>query len=178
MMWSLWMCILLVFLGDEVDCVPISYILLCSAVIEWNSTAVIGASFRSVSFCSLLLYGSLTVVFFFYHRHPGHQDFNSIVSSDAVRVESYMNCFLCKLRDSGADISSISPLFLTYFLLQKKKQFLHFSMICGMLLTLIRSGNVSCTNHFTALEYLAQITAIGYCFLVMMSQNLGAMHAE
>ena len=64
MMWSLWMCILLVFLGDEVDCVPISYILLCSAVIEWNSTAVIGASFRSVSFCSLLLYGSLTVVFF------------------------------------------------------------------------------------------------------------------
>ena len=68
MMWSLWMCILLVFLGDEVDCVPISYILLCSAVIGWNSTAVIGASFRSVSFCSLLLYGSLTVVFFFYHE--------------------------------------------------------------------------------------------------------------
>ena len=52
-----------------------------------------------------------------------------------------------------------------------KKQLLYFSMIRGMLLTLIRSGNVSCTNHFTALKYLAQITAIGYFFLVMMSQN-------
>ena len=157
-------CIPLVFSGDEVDCVPITYILLCSVVIGWNSTAVIGASFRSVSFCSLLLHGSLTVVFFFYHH------FNSIVSSDAVKVKSYMNCFLCELRDSGADISSISPLFLIFFC-YRKKQLLYFRMICGMLLTLIRSGNVSCTNHFTALKYLAQITAIGYCFVVMMSQN-------
>ena len=163
-------CIPLVFSGDEVDCVPITYILLCSAVIGWNSTAVIGASFRSVSFCSLLLHGSLTVVFF------------SIIDIQATRIliplslvmllglsltwiASYVNLEILVL--------TFPALALCFWLnfCYRKKQLLYFSMIRGMLLTLIRSGNVSCTNHFKALEYLAQITAIGYCFLVMMSQN-------
>ena len=167
----------LVFSGDEVDCVPISYILLCSAVIGWNSTAVIGASFRSVSFCSLLLHGCLTVVFF------------SIIDIQATRILIPLSLVMLL----GLSLTWIAsyvnleilvltfPALALYFWLifcYGKKQLLYFSMIRGMLLTLIRSGNVSCTNHFTALEYLAQITGIGYCFLVMMSQNLGAMHTE
>ena len=65
--------------------------LLCLAVIGLNSTAVIGAAFRSVSLYGTLQNGSPVVVFFD-HWHPGLWDFNSIILVDAVKVKLSVNC--------------------------------------------------------------------------------------
>ena len=55
-----------------------------SAVIGWNSTAVIGGS---------AAHGSPAVVFLDL-RHPGIKDFYSTVPIDVVKVKSYVNCLL------------------------------------------------------------------------------------
>lgn len=58
-----------------------------SAVIRWNSTTVIGASFRSGPLCGPLLHRSPAVVFFDC-QHPDFWDFSSALPVDIVRVKS------------------------------------------------------------------------------------------
>ena len=70
---------------------------LCSAVVGWFSTALIGA-FRSSLFhsviCSLggLLSHGSPVVVSFDRGHPRFWNFYSTIPVDVVRVKSYMNC--------------------------------------------------------------------------------------
>ena len=61
-----------------------------SAVIGWNSTTVIGASFRSGPLCGPLLHRSPAVVFFDC-QHPDFWDFSSALPVDIVRVKSLVN---------------------------------------------------------------------------------------
>lgn len=64
----------------------------CSAVIRWHSTAVIGASFWSVSLCGPLPHGSL-LLRFLDCRHLDFWDFNSTVPVDVVKLKFKVNCF-------------------------------------------------------------------------------------
>ena len=59
--------------------------------VGWNSTAVISASFGSVSVCGPLPHGSPAVLFV-NRRHSGFWDFSSTVPIDVVRVKCYVNC--------------------------------------------------------------------------------------
>ena len=70
---------------------PSPICLLCSGVVWWNCTAVIDASFGSVSQCGPLSHGFPAVVFLD-RRHPGFWDSDSIVPVVVVRMKSYVNC--------------------------------------------------------------------------------------